>query len=268
MGSITYDFEDEVVVITGASAGIGRAVARRFGEAGAIVINADHREGPKKDSEELPTHEVIEQEGGTAEYIETDVSNYDDLESAVELARGYGGVNVMINNAGAVIPGEFLDVEPEDFDRLHQVNPGGVFFGTQIAANDMIDRGEPGSIVNTASISSRVAQHDQVQYDSSKGAVKMITRGTALDLAEYEIRVNAVAPGQIATEFMDGWSEDVPQAAGKEESGFIKPIPLARGGYPDDLDSPYLFLASEDAGLPCFSQDSVGVGSIIHCFTA
>ena len=250
MGRVTYDFEGETVIVTGASSGIGRAIARRFGEAGAYVINADQREEPKADEEDRPTHEAIEEEGGRAEYVETDVSDPDALESVVEGAREYGGVDVMVNNAGMQNSGPFLDVEPDDFEQLHQVNAEGVFFGTQVAAADMIDRGEPGPIVNTASISSEDAQHDQVQYDSTKGAIKMITRGAALELAEYGIRVNAVAPGQIATEFTEGWSQEAQQAAGEgggSDNGFLKPVPLGRAGFPEDLDGSYLFLASEEA---------------------
>lgn len=247
MGRVTYDFDGETVIVTGASAGIGRAVARRFGEAGAYVINADQREEPKAEDEDLPTHEVIAEEGGSAEYVKADVSNREDLESVVETAREHGGVDVMVNNAGMQHSGSFLDFDPDDFEALHDVNAKGVFFGTQVAANDMIDRGEPGCVVNTASISSEDAQHDQVQYDSTKGAIKMITRGTALELAEHGIRVNAVAPGQIATEFSEGWSEEAQQAAGEGGEGFIKPVPLRRAGFPDDLDGSYLFLASEEA---------------------
>ncbi len=247
MGTVSYDFSDETAIVTGASAGIGRAIARRFGEAGAHVINADQREEPKADDEDRPTHELIEESGGSADYVETDVSDPDQLESVVAGAREYGGVDVMVNNAGVQIPGGFLEVSPEDFDTLHQVNAKGMFFGTQAAANDMIDRGEGGTIVNTASISSRVAQHGQVQYDSTKGAIKMITRGSALELAEHGIRVNAVAPGQIATEFTEGWSDEAQDAAGEGGDGFIKPVPLGRAGFPDDLDGAYLFLASDEA---------------------
>jgi len=247
MGRVTYDFDGETVIVTGASAGIGRAVARRFGEAGAYVINADQREEPKAEDEDLPTHEVIAEEGGSAEYVKTDVSNREDLESVVGTAREHGGVNVMVNNAGMQHSGSFLDFDPDDFEALHDVNAKGVFFGTQVAANDMLDRGEPGCVVNTASISSEDAQHGQVQYDSTKGAIKMITRGSALELAEHDIRVNAVAPGQIATEFSEGWSEEAQRAAGEGGEEFIKPVPLARAGFPDDLDGSYLFLASEEA---------------------
>ncbi|PSQ25068.1 short-chain dehydrogenase [Halobacteriales archaeon QS_8_65_32] len=250
MGRVTYDFDDETVVVTGGSAGIGRAVARRFGAAGAHVINADQREDPKAEGEDVPTHDVIAEEGGSAEYVETNVSDREDLESVVEGAHEHGGVDVMVNNAGMQNSGPFLEVDPAEFEQLHDVNAKGVYFGTQVAANDMLDRDDPGVIVNTASISSEDAQHDQVQYDSTKGAIKMITRGAALELAEHGIRVNAVAPGQIATEFSEGWSEEAQEAAGEGgggDDGFLKPVPLARAGFPDDLDGSYLFLASEEA---------------------
>jgi NAD(P)-dependent dehydrogenase (short-subunit alcohol dehydrogenase family) len=246
MGTANFDFTDETVIVTGGSAGIGRAIALGFGRAGATVITADVREEPKMDSEDVPTHQLIEESGGVGEYVETDVSDPADLESVVEAAREYGGVDVMVNNAGLQHSESFLDVDQEDFDRLHHTNVRGAFFGTQAAAQDMIDRDEPGNIVNTASISSRVAQHGQVQYDSTKGAIKMVTRGAALELAEHGIRVNAIGPGQIATEFTEGWSEEAEQAA-DEGDGFIKPIPLGRAGHPEDNAGAVLFLASENA---------------------
>ncbi|ESP89983.1 SDR family NAD(P)-dependent oxidoreductase [Candidatus Halobonum tyrrellensis] len=250
MGSTSFDFDGETVIVTGGSAGIGRAIALRFGEAGATVINADVREEPKLDGEETPTHDRISDDGGTAEYVETDVSDLAQLESVVEAAREYGGVDVMVNNAARQHSESFLDVGQEAFDTLQETNVRGYFFGTQAAANDMLDRGEPGCIVNTASISSEVAQHDQVQYDATKGAIKMITRGTALELAEHGIRVNAIAPGQIATEFSEGWSEQARDAAGQggdADSEFIKPVPLGRAGRPDDCAGAALFLATDDA---------------------
>ena len=247
MGRASFDFEDETVIVTGASAGIGRAIALRFGEAGATVINADIQEDPKEEDEETPTHEKIEESGGTAEYAETDVSDPAQLESVVEAAREYGGVDVMVNNAARQHSEPFLDVEQEDFDKLQNTNVRGYYFGTQAAAKDMIDRDDPGCIVNTASISSEVAQYDQVQYDATKGAIKMITRGTALELSDHDIRVNAIAPGQIATEFTEGWSQQAQDAAGDEEGEFIKPIPLQRAGHPEDCAGAALFLASEDA---------------------
>lgn len=253
MGTASFDFIGETVIVTGASAGIGRAIALGFGEAGATVINADIREEPKMAGEEVPTHQRIEEMDteGTAEYVETDVTEPDQLASVVEAARAYGGCDVIVNNAAVQHAERFLAVEQDTFDTLFATNVRGYFFGTQTAARDMIEREKGGAIVNTASISSVVAQHGQVPYDATKGAVKMITRGTALELAEHDIRVNAVAPGQIATEFTEGWSDEAERAASQKSSedgnGLIKPVPLGRAGHPGDIVGAALFLASEDA---------------------
>jgi NAD(P)-dependent dehydrogenase (short-subunit alcohol dehydrogenase family) len=243
MGRLEPNFEDGTVIVTGAASGIGREVARRFGAAGATVLVADIDREPKDG--DVPTHELVEEEGGTGEYVRTDVTEPGQIETLVEAAREYGGVDVMINNAGLIIPGSLLDLSPEEFDRVHAVNARGVYFGTQAAANDMIERDDPGCIINTASISSHYAQYDQVQYDSSKGAVRMITRGSALELSDHGIRVNAVAPGQIATEFVEGWSDEATEKAASDD--LVKPVPMGRAGTPEDVAGAYLYLASEDA---------------------
>jgi len=151
----------------------------------------------------------------------------------------------MVNNAGYYVDGSILDVEDDELRRGLDVNVLGVLVGTQVAARDMLEREEPGVVVNTASISSHLAQYDQVGYDATKGAVGMVTRAAALDLAEHGIRVNAVAPGQIATEFIEGWTEAASEGASRDE--FVKPVPLGRAGTPADLAGAYLYLASEDA---------------------
>ncbi|RLM90015.1 SDR family NAD(P)-dependent oxidoreductase [Haloarcula sp. Atlit-7R] len=244
MGHTSFDFEGETVIVTGGSSGIGRAIALAFGDAGATVVNADVDPAPKDADADRPTHEVIEAEGGTAEYAETDVSDPDALASVVEAAREYGGVDVMVNNAGWFTRGDLFSVDQDTFETVHGVNTNGVFFGTQAAAADMRDRGEGGVIVNTASISSTHAQADQIPYDSTKGAIRMITRGAALELAEHDVRVNAVAPGHIATEFGAGADEKEASVAAGE---LTKPIPLDRPGYPADIAPTVLFLASEQA---------------------
>jgi len=245
MGSTKYDFSGETVVVTGGTSGIGRAIALRFGDAGATVVNADIEEAPKDPDAQLPTHEAIEEADGTAAFVATDVTDPEDIATAVEAAREFGGVDVMVNNAGIFEDAPFRDVTPDVFDRLYEVNARGLFFGSQLAANDMIDRGVEGAIVNTASISSNAAQPEQVPYDATKGAVQMITRGAALELAEYGLRVNAVAPGIIATEIMEGWSTDAPDAV--ERGDLVKEPPIGRVGRPEDIAGPAVFLASEDA---------------------
>ena len=251
MGTANFDFSDEVAIVTGGSSGIGRATAVEFGEAGATVIVADVRRDPKDLGEEAPTDEVIEDAGGRAEYIETDVSDPDQVESVVEAAREYGGVDVMVNNAALFRGGSVLDLDPADMDAMFGVNVRGVLLGTQIAAQDMRERGDPGAIVNTASISSTFAQHGQIGYDATKGAVRMLTRGAALELGETGIRVNAVAPGQIATEFLEGWTEEATAAAaGEADEGeeFLKAIPMDRAGTPADVAPAIVYLASDAAG--------------------
>jgi glucose 1-dehydrogenase len=246
MGSVSYDFEGETVVVTGGSSGIGRAAALRFGAAGGTVVVADICEAPRDADADVPTHEAIRERGGDAAFVECDVADRANLEALVEAAREFGGVDVMVNNAGAYVEAGALDVTPADLERLWRVNVGGVLFGTQVAATDMLEREDPGVVVNTASISSALAQHDQIAYDATKGAVGMVTRGTALELAEHGIRVNAVAPGQIATAFGPGGAAGAVEAAASD--AMLKPIPLGRAGFPGDVAGAYCWLASEDAG--------------------
>ncbi|MFB6192110.1 MAG: SDR family NAD(P)-dependent oxidoreductase [Haloarculaceae archaeon] len=245
MGTARFDFDGETVVVTGAASGIGRAIARRFGSAGASVVVADVREEPRDEGETTPTAELIAGEGGSAEYVETDVTDPDAIRAAVDAAREFGGVDVMVNNAGIHVSGTIREITPEQFDRIHAVNVRGTFFGTQAAADDMADRDAGGVILNMASISSIQSKPAQVAYESTKGAIRQITTGAAVDLAP-EIRVNALAPGRIATEFGGIGAEEKARLVAEGEGS--KPIPLGRAGRPADVAGAALFLASEEAG--------------------
>lgn len=246
MGSTSYDFSGETVLVTGGSSGIGRDIALTFADAGATVLNASRRAESKDENAEKPTHEAIRDDGGEAAFFETDVSDVDQIEAAVEEAREYGGIDIMVNNAGIHISGSVLEVTPDQFDEIHNINVRGYFFGCQAAAADMIDRGVEGNIVNVASISSTMAKPGQIVYESTKGAIRMITRSAALDLADEGIRVNAIAPGRIATEFADGMSaEEMARTAA--EGDMLKEIPLGRAGFPEDVSDATLFVASDNA---------------------
>jgi NAD(P)-dependent dehydrogenase (short-subunit alcohol dehydrogenase family) len=245
MGSEKLDFTDKIVIVTGGSSGIGRATALAFAKQGAMVINADIREKPKDHGERQPTHVRIREHNGEAVFRKVDVTDPEQIQLLVSEAREYGGVDVMINNAAVTGGGSVRTVTKEELDQIHAVNVGGVFFGTQAAANDMIERGEAGVILNTASISSNLAQGGSVHYEASKGAVRMITRGSALELAEHGIRVNAVAPGQIATEIVEGWTEQATEGA--QEDSLLKPVPLGRAGRSSEIADTFLFLASDMA---------------------
>lgn len=266
MGSIEFDFADETVLVTGASSGIGRAIALEFAAAGAMVINADRREEPRDEDAVTPTHELIREDGGEAAFVETDVSEPAQLEAAIELTREYGGLNVMVNNAGVHVTESVLDITEEQYERLHDVNVKGCLFGCQAAAREMLepegaagendasdgDAGgsadsdatdEAGCIINMASISSTMAKPRQIGYESTKGAIRMITRSAALELAP-DVRVNALAPGRTATEFGASSAAEKRQSVDGE---LLKPIPMGRAGVPDDLTGAALFLASDRA---------------------
>lgn len=253
MKQATFDFGGETVVVTGGSSGIGRAIARGFGDAGATVLVADVRREPREPGA-APTHEAIRKAGGDAAFVETDVAEPEQVAAVVEAARDYGGVDVMVNNAGIVERGDILEVSPESWDRVMDVNAGGVFAGCKYAAADMVDRGEPGAILNTASINSEIALYDHPQYDASKGAVLMLTRSAALQLADHGIRVNAVAPGFVPTHLSSGGPEAAEAAITGGE--IPKPVPQGRGGDPGEIADAALFLCSDAA--------SYTTGELLH----
>ena len=165
----------------------------------------------------------------------------------------------MISNAGVHVSRPFREVSPEDLETVHGVNTRGVFFGTQAAAEDMIDRDEPGAIVNTASTTADDPEFEHSHYAATKGAIRMITRSAALELAQHGIRVNSVAPGPIATEITEGWSERAAESIGSAESSGNSP-PM-RAGRPADLADAYLYLASEGADYVTGEQLRVDGGS-------
>lgn len=241
MSDVSYHFDDATVAVTGGSSGIGRAIALAFGDAGATVINGDLRPDPK--TGDTPTHERIREVGGEAAFVETDVSDPVALVSLVDEADTYGGLDVFVNNAGIFEDVPFLQVDEATLDAHYQVNVKGVYFGCQAAALKMQDDG--GAIVNVGSISSRVAQGGLVHYEATKGAVEMITRGAALELAGDGIRVNAVAPGIVPTELYEGYSEKYQDES--ERAELVKPIPMERPGTPQDVADATLYLASDGA---------------------
>jgi NAD(P)-dependent dehydrogenase (short-subunit alcohol dehydrogenase family) len=205
---------------------------------------ADVRAEPR-DAGADPTHEAIEADGGRAEFVETDVSDPDRIAAVVEAAREYGGVDVMVNNAGVIARQGLLEATPTDYERVQSINAAGVLFGCKYAAQDMIDRGVEGSILNMASISSEFSLPDHIAYDASKGAVRMITRTAALDLSEHGIRVNAIAPGFTATQLSEEGPESTRRTVAEGET--IKPVPLGRAGEPEEIASLALFLCSDAA---------------------
>ena len=230
---------DRTAVITGASSGNGRAIARTFARAGADVVAADLREEPREGG--TPTHRLVEEESDrSAVFVECDVTDRDDLVAAVDAAEEFGGVDVMVNNAGVFRAEEFLEVTEAEYRALMDVNVGGVFFGAQVAAERMLE-GDGGSIINLSSIAGLRGTAAYVTYCTSKGAVRLMTYVLADRLAP-DVRVNAIHPGIIETAMT---TEDVPIIGGESEAARRESIPLDRFGTPGDVADTALYLASD-----------------------
>lgn len=230
----------KTAVITGGMSGNGRAIARLFAEHGADVVVADVREEPREAS--VPTHEIIQEEtDAQVTFVKCDVTDRGDLVAAIDAAEEFGGVDVMVNNAGIFRGEDFLSVSEEEFDQLIDINVKGVFFGTQVAAERMQDEGG-GSIINLSSVAGLTGTGEHVSYCTSKGAVRLMTYSTADALGPDGIRVNAIHPGVIETAMT---TEDVPIIGTDEGEAYLEMIPSRRFGEPEDVADAALFLASD-----------------------
>jgi len=231
---------DRTAVVTGGASGNGRAISVAFAEAGADVVVADLREEPRESG--TPTHDLVEEAGSGAAFVECDVTDLDSLEAAVDAADEFGGVDVMVNNAGIFRSETFLEVTPEEYEGLMDVNVRGVFFGTQYAARKMIEEGRGGSVINLSSVAGLEGSANYVTYCTSKGAVRLLTYATAAELGPEGVRVNAIHPGLIETSMT---TDDVPIVGTEAGESFLEQIPSRRFGTPEDVADAALYLASD-----------------------
>ncbi|MCB9642335.1 MAG: SDR family oxidoreductase [Myxococcales bacterium] len=193
--------ENKVAVITGGGSGIGLATAKLFAKRGASVVIAERDEDTG-----VAAVSAIEAEGGTACFIRTDVTEFSQVEAAVNLAvEQYGRLDVMFNNAGAGIFKPLLDTEPEEFDLVVRVNLHGVYHGILSAGRKMRDLGIAGVIINTTSVYAYIGSKGVVGYHAAKGGAKTLTQAAALELAPLGIRVVGIAPGTVNTPIIQGY---------------------------------------------------------------
>jgi NAD(P)-dependent dehydrogenase (short-subunit alcohol dehydrogenase family) len=231
--------EKPVVLITGASRGIGAAIARGFARDGARVV-LNHL----NDAENAAaTVERIQRAGGDAQAIEADVADSRQVGGMVRwVLDTCGRVDVLVCNAGICPFYDFLDMPEEAWDRTLDVNLKGVFLVSQAVARHMVERGDGGRIIATSSISSMVGGVKQAHYCASKAGINLLVKSMALSLASHQITCNAVLPGTIETDINQEALSD-PVLRQRLEQG----TPLGRLGQPKDVVGAVLFLASPAA---------------------
>lgn len=231
-----------VAVVTGAASGNGLAIAKRLHAEGAAVVSVDiDQDGLQALANELDERLVV---------LNANVGEPDCAQAAVNTAlREFGRIDILVNNAGITRLFEFADLPLTEWDDVLRVNCTGAFLFSQAAAAAMRMAPTPRvtrSIINISSVEGHVAvarrRHPQVHYNTSKGALQMLTVALAVELAPQGIRVNAIAPGVIDTQFMAAGLAD-PVA----RDWLLERIPLGRIGRPEDVAGAVAFLASEDA---------------------
>lgn len=231
---------NEVAVVTGGASGNGRQIALTLAEYGADVVVVDLHPEPREGG--IPTHERIgDEHERDATFVECDVSDVRSIRDAVDAADEFGGVSVMVNNAGITHSDDFLETTEEEYDRLMGVNVKGAFFGAQAAGRKMVEAERSGSIINVSSIAGITARGDGVRYSASKGAVRLMTYALAGALGPRGVRVNAIHPGLVETSMT---RDDLEIIGNESEEAFRRATPLGQICEPQDIANAALFLAS------------------------
>lgn len=229
--------EGKIAVVTGASRGIGRAIAIRLaGEGATVVINYN---GSKEKAEEVK--QKIEGAGGKAAVCQCNVADFDQCQAFIQkVIDEFGRIDILVNNAGITRDGLLMKMSEEDFDQVIETNLKGAFHTIRFASRQML-RQKSGRIINLSSVVGVTGNAGQANYAASKAGVIGLTKSAARELASRGITVNAIAPGFIETDMTSVLSEKV-------KEGAAAGIPLGAFGKPEDVAAAAAFLASDEAG--------------------
>ena len=230
---INFGLADRVCIVTGGAQGIGEACIRRFAREGAQVVIAD--------IDDVRGGALAAELGGL--YVHCDIGDKAQVDALVaQTLAAHGHIDVLVNNAGIFKAADFLDMREEDFDAVLRVNLKGSFLAGQAAARAMAKAGK-GSIVNMSSVNSMLTIPTIASYNVSKGGINQLTRVMALSLADHGIRVNAVAPGTIATEL----AARAVLTSDEAKARIMSRTPMRRLGEPSEIADTVAFLASDAA---------------------
>jgi len=228
-------FSGKVALVTGSAMGIGKEIASRLAKEGASVVLFDISDKVFETAEEL------KKLGAKVLAFKGDVTKKNDVEKAVvETVEKFGKIDILVNNAGIYPFKPFLEITEEDWDKVMNVNVKGAFYFTKAVAPIMV-KNKYGRIINISSIAAIVGFPSLTHYCASKAALVGFTKALALELAPYNITVNAVAPGPIETPGT--------KSAGSTIESIVKAIPVGRMGLPSDVAAVVAFLASDEASF-------------------
>jgi len=227
---------DKVAIVTGASRGIGEAIAKKISSCGAKIILI------ARNSDQLvAVKETIISNGGIAESIAGDVSNLNSISEIVtNTIDKWGRIDILVNNAGIARDNIIMRMKEDDWDSVMNINLKGCFNGIKSVARPMI-KNKAGRIINITSVIGQIGNAGQSNYAASKAGIMGLTKSMAKELGSRNITVNAVAPGYITTDMTNELNDEV-----KEQ--MKSSIPLGRLGTPDDVANLVCFLASDEAG--------------------
>ncbi|ELY63983.1 SDR family NAD(P)-dependent oxidoreductase [Natrinema versiforme] len=230
--------ETRTVIVTGSTRGLGKRIAERFVALGDNVVICSRS---LEDCEQVV--DEFDDADGTAHPVEVDVSEKSSVERLIDATvERFGRVDVLVNNAGINIRGPAEEMAAEDWQQVIDVNLTGSFFCAQAAGSRMIEQGDGGEIVNISSMMGSMGQQDRTPYNTSKGGVNNLTRCLAVEWAEHDIHVNALAPGYIMTEMV----EQAQDETDFDEADIRDRTPLDRFGTPEEIANCVEFLASGD----------------------
>ncbi len=252
--------ENRRALITGAGSGIGRGVARRLANEGAAVALLDVNQETA-----FAVANEITSDGGTAVAVAADVRDRSAVRDAIAAAAAaLSGIDYLVNNAGLITMSAFEETTDEEWDLVMDVNCKGMFIVTQEALPYLRDGAEGAAVVNLSTVEAEVVVSSQgscqVHYNASKGGVRMLTKAMAAELSQYGIRVNAVAPGPVATGFVPGLSHDDVDVRSFMDARLL----IKRSATPEDIAAAISFLLSSDASFITGVQLPVDGGWLVR----